>query len=137
MRSRLFTSRRAWSSSQSQMRRWTAGSGTRRRSGRGGKRPALPPAPAHPLPPLPLLLDQEAVGQHHQHAVAVEARPQTPLVLVPAQQRLGLLVVLLHPVPPVRVLHQPRQRHPPAEVAPVVAPLAVAAVLPDQPADPP
>src|SRR4051794_39948406 len=128
MRSRFFTSRRAWSSSQSQMRRCTSGSGTRLRSGRGGKRPALPPAPAHPLPLLPLLLDQEAVGQHHQHRVPMEARPQPPLVLVPARQPLGLLVVLLHPVPPVGVLHQPPQRHPLAEVAPEVTPLAVAAV---------
>src|SRR5262249_59847778 len=45
--------------------------------------------------------------------------------------------VLLDPVAPVRVLHHPLHRHMRAEVAPVVAPLAVTAVLADQPAYPP
>src|SRR5581483_8867329 len=92
MRSRSFSSRRACSNSQSQRRRWISGRDTRLRSGRGGKRPALRAAPALPLPVLPLLADQEAVGQHDQHAVAVEAGPESALVLVPAEQPLGLLV---------------------------------------------
>src|SRR5436309_3527401 len=123
IRSRSFSSRRACSRSQSQMRRCTSGRGTRRRSGRGGKSPTGTAPQGYLLPVLPLLEDQEAVGQHHQHTVAVEARPQPPLVLVPAQQSLGLLVELLHPVAAVGVLHHPLQRRVGAEVAPVVLPL--------------
>src|SRR5215471_14886349 len=136
-RVRTTCSRTASRRSQSTMRRWTSGRGWRLRSGRGGKRPARPAAPAHPLALLELLPDQEAVCQHDQHAVAVEPCPQPALILVPAQQPLGLLVELLDPIAPVRVLHHPLHRHLRAEVAPVVAPLAVAAVLADQPAYPP
>src|SRR5262245_57148286 len=136
-RSRRSCSRTASRRSQSTTRRWTSGRGSLRRSGRGGKRPARSAAPAPCLAVLELLPDQEAVRQHHQHAVAVKAGPQPALVLVPAQQALGLLVELLHPVPPMGVLHHPHQRRVLPEVAPVVAPLAVAAVLADQPAYPP
>src|SRR4051812_21397343 len=101
---RASLSRRASSRSQSTTWRCTSGSGTRRRSGRGGKRPAGPPPPAPRLPLLPLPPDQIAVRQHHGHGVAVEPRPQPPLVLVPAQEPLGFLVELFHPVPPVGVL---------------------------------
>src|SRR5262245_639218 len=134
---RSFHSRRAWSRSQSQTRRWTSGRDRRLRSGRGGKSPAGPPPQGHLLAVLELLLDQEAVGQHHQHAVAVEARPQPPLVLVPAQEPLGLLVELLHPRTPVGVLHHLLQRRLLPEVAPVVLPLLLPAPrrpLADQPA---
>src|SRR5215813_8291479 len=137
MRSRSFSSRRACSRSQSQMRRWISGRGKRLRSGRGGKSPAGASPPGYLLPLLPLLLDQEAVGEHHQDAVAVEAGPQPALVLVPAQQPLGLLVELLHPVAPVRVLRHRRQGRLGAEVAPVVLPLVLLALrrpLPYQPA---
>src|SRR5204863_8559326 len=54
---------------------------------------------------------------------------------VPAQQLLRFLMILLHPVPPVGILHHLLQRRARAEVAPEVAPLPVAAILPDQPAD--
>src|SRR5919205_420651 len=107
------------------MRRCTSGRGTRRRSGRGGKSPTGTAPQGYLLPLLPLLDDQEGVGQHDQHAVAVEARPQPPLVLVPAQQPLGPLVELLYPVAAVRVLHQLLQRRLGAEVAPVVLPLVL------------
>src|SRR5262249_20624065 len=123
--------------SQSTIRRWISGRGRRLRSGRGGKRPARPAASAHPLALVELLPDQEGVGQHDQHTVAVEAGPQSALILIPAQQFLGLLVELLHPVSPVRVLHHPLEAHVRPEVAPGVAPLAVAATPPDQPADSP
>src|SRR5262249_3374338 len=105
---------------QSPIRRWISGSGRRGRSGRGGKSPALDPTPAHPPPLPPLLPDQEGGCQHHGHSVAVEAGPQPPLVLIPAQQAFGLLVVLLHPVAPVRVAHHRLQPRPRAQVAPVV-----------------
>src|SRR5579871_1297460 len=124
---------------QSLSRRWISGSGTRRRSTRGGKRPAWPTAPAYLLPLLPFLPNQEAVGQHDQHTVAVETGPQPPLILIPAQQPFRLLVVLLHPVPPVRVADRRRQRRPRPQVAPII--LAVGRGLPaglfaDQPTRP-
>src|SRR4051812_9837857 len=137
MSSRSRNSRAASRRSQSQMRRWISGSAIRRRSGRGGKRPAGPAASPRLLPLPELMPDQEAVRQHHAHRVPVEARPQPPLVLVPAQQPLRFLVILLLPVPPVRILHHLLQRRLRAEVAPEVAPLPIGALLPDQPADPP
>src|SRR4051812_20656640 len=120
--------------SQSQICRCTSGSGTRRRSGRGGKSPPRSSRAGSLWSSAPLLPDQEAVGQHHAHRVSVESRPQPALILVPAQQLLGLLVISLYPVPPVRVLHHPTQGHLRPEVAPVVTPLAVGGVLTDQPA---
>src|SRR5436190_1827873 len=137
VRSRRTCSRTASRRSQSTMRRWTSGRGSRRRSARGGKRPARPAAPAHLLALLELLPHQETVRQHHQHTVAVEPGPQPALILVPAQQSLGFLVKPLDPVPTMRVLHHPHQRRLRPEVAPVVAPLAVALIFPDQPAYPP
>jgi hypothetical protein len=68
-------SRAASRRSQSQMRRWISGSGRRRRSGRGGKRPAWPATSPRLLPLLELVPDQEAVRQHHADRVPVEARP--------------------------------------------------------------
>src|SRR3954467_12825015 len=136
MNSRNSNSLAASRRSQSQTWRCTSASDTRRRSGRGGKSPPRAPRAGSLLPLLPLMPDQEAVPQHHAHRVPVEARPQPPLVLVPAQQFLRLLVILLHPVPPVGILHHLLQRRARAEVAPEVAPLPVAAILPDQPADP-
>jgi hypothetical protein len=123
-----------WWRSQSQIRRWISGSDTRRRSGRGGKSPAgtAPPGLLRAL--VVLLPDQETVGQQHHHRVAVEPRPQPPLILVPAQQSLGLLVILLYPVPTMRVPPHLLQRGLRPQVAPVVPSLAIGTVLPDQPA---
>src|SRR5512135_2953714 len=120
MNSSAANSRIASRRSQSITWRCTSGSGTRRRSGRGGKRPAgtTTPAPLRPL--MPLLPDQGAVGPHHTDRMPMKPRPQPALVLVPAQQALGLLVVPLHPVPPVRVLDHRRQRHLRPEVTPVI-----------------
>src|SRR5437588_33721 len=81
----------------------------------------------------PLLPHQETVRQHHRHRMAVEARPQSALILVPAQQPFGLLMILLHPMPPMGVFHQPLQRHIRPEVAPIVPPLAIGGILADQP----
>src|SRR5262249_19795511 len=137
---RVSLSRCAASRSQSTTWRCTSGRGIRRRSGRGGKRPARATTPALLLPLLPLPPHQVAVGQHHRHCVPVEPRPQPPLVLVPAQQPLGLLVGPLHPVPPVRVLHHRHQGHPRPEVAPVVLPAPLPArclLLTEEPAEVP
>src|SRR3954467_3416304 len=134
MNSRNTSSLAASWRNQSQIRRCTAGRATRRRSARGGKSPPRSSRAGSLLSFAPFLPHQEAVGQHHADRVAVEAMPSPPLVLVPAQEPLGLLVVLLHPVPPVCVLHHRFQRHPGAEVAPVVPPLAVGGILTNQPA---
>src|SRR5437588_438637 len=136
-RTATICSRTASRRSQSTTRRCTSGSGVRLRSARGGKRPSRTTTTAYLLPLPKLVPDQKAVGQHYQHTVAVKARPQTPLILVPAQQLLGLLVELLDPVPPVCVLHHPLQRHSRSKVAPVVTPLAITAIFSDQPAEPP
>jgi hypothetical protein len=44
---------------------------------------------------MPLEPDQEAVGQHHRDGKAMQAGPQSALVLVPPQLSLGLLRELL------------------------------------------
>src|SRR5579883_2887422 len=111
--------------SQSPISRWTAGSDSRRRSRRGGKSPPRATRAGLFLPLSPFLPHQEAVGQHHAHRMAVEARPQPALVLIPAQEPLGLLMGLLHPVPAMGVFHQPLQRHIRPEVTPVIPPLAI------------
>src|SRR3954451_24030914 len=134
MNSRKTNSLAASRRSQSQIRRWTCGRVTRPRSARGGKSPPRSSRAGWLLPFSPFLPHQEAVGQHHADRVAVEATPPPPLVLVPAQEPLGLLMVLLHPVPPVCILHHRFQRHRRAEVAPVVPPLAIGGILTNQPA---
>ena len=98
MSSRNSNSLAASSRSQSQTWRCTSGSDIRRRSGRGEKGAVVGPAGSL-LSLLPLLSDQKTVRQHHTHRVPVKARPQPPLILVPAQQTFGLLVILLHPMP--------------------------------------
>ena len=55
---------------------------------------------------LPLAPDQETVGQHHTDRMAMKTRPQPPLILIPTQEPLGLLMILLHPMPSVGILHQ-------------------------------
>src|SRR5215471_18226126 len=128
-----------WRRSQSQIRRGVSGSDARRRSLRGGKSPPGT-SPAGSLRTLLVLLpDQEAVGQHHRHRVAVEAGPQATLILIPAQQPLGLLMVLFHPVPTVPVFDQCFQPCPRPEVTPVILALrfrVAPRLLPDQPARP-
>src|SRR3954465_11309395 len=116
--------------------RCTSGTLTLRRSGRGGKSPAWPTR-ASALSALPLAPDQETVRQHHRRRMAMEARPQPPLILIPTQLPFGLLMELLDPVTPVRVFHHLRQRHLWTKVAPKRFPalaLAPRLTLPDQPA---
>ena len=123
---------RSWSA----IWRWMAGSGVRRRSGRGGKvaSGAAPADLAHPFLPFPP--HQKAVAQHDQGGVAVKAGPQAALVLIPAQQFFGFFMKLFHPHPAVGVFHHHRQRRLHPEVAPEildVTRLAARRALADQP----
>src|SRR5690606_26917417 len=105
--------------SQSSRYRWMAARDWRLRSGRGGKS-ATPHLPAV----RPLLLvgpRQDAVGLHDQDRVAVDAVPPPSLILVPAQQGLGILVKPFDLMPAMGVLHQLSQRRVWWEVASVPA----------------
>jgi hypothetical protein len=88
--------------SQSSSPRWIAASDWRLRSGRGRKSASPRVAPLRAL--LPFLLDQEAVGQHHQDGVAMEAIPAASLILIPSQQGFGILMKALDLVPPMGVV---------------------------------
>src|SRR5215470_504314 len=118
-------------------RRWTCGSGTRRRSGRGGK--SGPQASAH----LALLAlahfqpDQKTVAQHYGDGVAMKTVPASSLILIPAQLGFGFLMILLDPVATVGILDHSGQRCRGREVAPEILPvpmLAASGALPNQPA---
>src|SRR5918999_1916738 len=91
----------AWWRSHRATSRWIAGSVCRRRSGRGGKRVARATAPPGAAPVAQLHPDQEAVGQHDRDRMAMEARPQPPLILVPAHLTFGLFMGLFDGIPAV------------------------------------
>ena len=134
MNSRHSHSLAAWRRSQSQICRWTSGSDTRRRSGRGDRARRRSARTSPRLTLLPLAPDQETVGQHHTDRMAMKTRPQPPLILIPTQEPLGLLMILLHPMPSVGILHQTIHGHLRPEVTPVVSPLAIGGILANQPA---
>lgn len=56
---------------------------------------------SHVSPLTPLELDEEAVAQHHDQRVPVKGVVSPPQELVPAQELLSFLVVLLDPPPAV------------------------------------
>ena len=93
MRSRSLLSRRACSRSQSPIRRCTSGRDIRRAIRPRGKKAA---AAARAGSPAAVVATPARPGNctpaSPAHCMAVEARPQPALVLVPAQQSLGLLV---------------------------------------------
>lgn len=67
-------------------------------------------APAAVLRALvPCAPHQKAVGQHDRHGMAVEPFPEAALVLLPAQQFLGLCVILPHPGAAVGILDRDRK----------------------------
>src|SRR5215472_16881952 len=118
-------------------RRWTCGSGTRRRSGRGGK--SRPRTSAHcallALPPFQP--HQKTIAQHHGDGVAMKTIPAPSLILIPAQLGFSFLMILLDPVAAVGILDHPGQRRGGREVTPEILPvpvLAAAGALPKQPA---
>src|SRR6266567_8644816 len=110
----------AWWRSHRATSRCTAGSARRQRSGRGGKRVAwaTPVCVALALPQLQP--EQKAHGQHHRDRMAVKARPQPALILVPAQLLLGLLMALLDGMPAMGSMYQLLQRGRGWQVTPIV-----------------
>src|SRR6516162_3141202 len=136
MRPEAINSRMAAQRNHSLSRRWSSGSGIRR-SGRGGKnRPGASAyfallALAHFQP------HQKTIAQHDGDGVAMKAIPAPPLILIPAQLGFGFLMILLHPVAPVRILDHGGQRRRGREITPEILPvpvLAAAGALPQQPA---
>ena len=80
--------------SHSLTRRWSCGSGTRRRSGRWGK--SGPRSSAHfaLLALSPFQPDQKTIAQHYGDGVPMKAIPAPSLILIPAQLGFGLLMIL-------------------------------------------
>src|SRR5215472_3349189 len=127
MSSNSINSRMAAQRSHSLTRRWSSGSGRRRRSGRGGKsgpRPSTPPA-LLALPPFQP--HQKTIAQHYGDGVAMKAIPAPSLILIPAQLGFGFLMILLDPVAAVRILDHQGQRHGGREVTPEILPLPMLA----------
>ena len=137
MRPNSINSRMAAQRNHSLTRRWTCGSGSRRRSGRRGK--SGPQAAAHCalLALAHFQPDQKTIAQHDGDGVAMKAIPAPSLILIPAQLGFGFLMILLHPVATVGILDHPGQRRGGREVTPEIFPvpvLAAAGALPNQPA---
>src|SRR5919201_2591537 len=136
MRSEAINSPMAAQRTHSLTRRWTSGSGVRRRSGRGGK--SGPRSSAHfaLLPLQPFQPDQKTIAQHYGDGVPMKAIPPPSLILIPAQLRFGFLMILLDPVATVGILYHPGQRRRDREIAPEILPVPVLApsrALPNQP----
>src|SRR6516165_1600026 len=127
MRPDAINSRMAAQRNHSLSRRWTAGSGLRRRSGRGGK--SGPWAAAH----FALLAlthfqpDQKAIAQHYGDGVPMKAIPAPSLILIPAQLGVGFLLILLDPVTTVGILDHRGPRRGGREITPEILPVPVLA----------
>jgi hypothetical protein len=127
MRPDTINSRMAAQRNHSLTRRWTSGSGVRRRSGRGGKNRPWTSAHYALLPLAPFQPDQKTIAQHHHNGV--------PMKTIPAS------FSLLHDTaPPSGYDGHTRPAQPGGirgEITPVVFPvpvLAPAGALPHQPA---
>ena len=137
MSSNSSNSRRAAQRNHSLTRRWTSGSGMRRRSGRGGK--SGPRAAAHCalLALAHFQPHQKTIAQHDGDGVAMKTIPAPALILIPAQLGFGFLMILLDPVTAMGILDHPGQRRGGREVTPEIFPvpvLAASGALPKQPA---
>src|SRR5919109_2669965 len=113
---------RAWWRSHRATSRWTAGSGSRHRSGRGGKWMAGAPPATRGSTLAQLQPEQKAVRQHHSSSMAVETRPQPALVLIPAQLTFGLFMELFDRIATMGIACQLFPRGCRRQVAPVVFP---------------
>src|SRR5215469_6648460 len=137
MSSNSINSRMAARRSHSLTRRWSCGSGTRRRSGRGGKSRPRPSAHYALLALPPFQPHQKTIAQHHCDGVAMKAIPAPSLILIPAQLGFGFLMILLDPVAAVGILDHSGPGCGSREVTPEILPvpvLAASGALPNQPA---
>ena len=137
MRPDAMNSRMAAQRNHSLSRRWTSGSGIRRRSGRGGKSGPRPSAHPASLPLPPFQPHQKTIAQHYCDGVAMNAIPAPSLILILAQLGFGFLMILLHPVATMRILDHRGQHCRGREITPEILPvpvLAAAGALPQQPA---
>src|SRR5215470_4958101 len=138
MRPDASNSRMAARRSHSLSRRWTSGSGIRRRSGRGGKSGPRPSAHCALLALSHFQPHQKTIAQHYGDGVAMKAIPAPPLILIPAQLGFGFLMILLDPVAAVGILDHQGQRRGGREITPEILPVAVlaaAGALAEQPAE--
>src|ERR1700739_3094356 len=136
MSSNSINSRRAARGIHSLPRRWSGGSGRRRRSGRGGKSDPRPSTQLASLSLPPFQPHQKTIAQHHGDGVAMKAIPAPSLVLIPAQLGFGFLMILLHPVAAVGILDHPGRRRHSREITPEILPvplLAATGALLNQP----
>src|SRR5215469_16172933 len=106
-------------------RRWTSGSGTRRRSGRGGKSGPWPSAHFALLALAHFQPHQKTIAQHDGDGVAMKAIPASSLILVPAQLGFGLLMILLDPVAAMGILDHPGRLRGGWEITPEILPVAM------------
>src|SRR5262249_5870992 len=127
----------AWWRSHRTTSRRTAGSVCRHRSGRGGKRLPRTSAPTHHPSLAQFQPHEKAVGQHHRAGMAVEARPQPALILIPPQFPLGLLMKLLNGMPAVSIADQLLYRPPGPPGTPIVLGLLRVPTGPPPPQPPP
>jgi hypothetical protein len=137
MSSNSINSRMAAQRSHSLTRRWTCGSGIRRRSGRRGKNG--PRASSHlallALPPFQP--DQKTIAQHDGDGVPMKAIPAPSLILIPAQLGFGFFMILLDPMAAMGILDHPGQRRGRRKITPAILPvpmLAPSGTLSNQPA---
>src|SRR6516165_2815446 len=137
MSSNSINSRMAAQRSHSLTRRWSCGSGTRRRSGRGGKSGRWASAHLALLALAHFQPDQRTIAQHDGDGVAMKAIPASSLILIPAQLGFGFFMILFDPVAAVGIFDHPGQRRRGREITPEILPvpmLAAAGALPNQPA---
>ena len=128
----------AWWRSHRATSRCTAGSARRHQSGRGGKRVAWTTPFGLTMAVLQLQTRQKTHGQHHGYRMAVEARPQTALILIPTQLFFGFLMELLNGMAAMRIVDELLQRSRGRQVAPIafaLLRLPTGRPLPQQPAD--
>jgi hypothetical protein len=128
----------AWWRSPWATSRGTAGSQRLRRCGRGGTRVARATS-AFVLPALsPPQPDQNAGGPHHRDGLPVEARPPSPLLVVPPHLSRGLFMTRLDRTPSLGIpspLRQRGGRRPGAPGLGALLRLAARRPLAPQPAD--
>src|SRR5215471_19506639 len=127
MRPDAINSRMAAQRSHSLSRRWTSGSGIRRRSGRGGKSDPWASAHSALLALSHFQPHQKTIAQHYGDGVAMKAIPASSLILVPAQFGFGFLMILLDPVATVGILDHRGPRRGGREVTPEILPVPVLA----------